>query len=190
MLVIFLIFYRQFGHFSFYLAEWYCHYQQTDSDPSVWRQTHYDVVSVTSNTLWCRQCDVKHIMLSSVWRHTLWCRQCDVKHIMMSSVWRQTHYDVVSVTSNTLWCHQCDVKHIMMSSVWRQTHYDVISVTSNTLWCHQCDVKHIMMSLIKTVMSVLTVSTYIITSMTACPIILPVIPAIMSGPSQLSLFYL
>jgi hypothetical protein len=89
-------------------------------------------VSVTSNTLWCRQCDVKHIMMSS---NTLCCRQCDV-----------THYDVVSVTSNTLWCRQCDVKHIMMSSVWRQTHYDVVSVTSNTLWCHQCDVKHIMMS--------------------------------------------
>jgi Zn finger protein HypA/HybF involved in hydrogenase expression len=63
---------------------------------SVWRQAHYDVVSVTSNT---------------------WCRQCDVKHIMMSSVWRQAHYDVVSVTSNTLWCHQCDVKHIMMSLI-------------------------------------------------------------------------
>jgi hypothetical protein len=93
-------------------------------------------VSVTSNTLWCRQCDVKHIMMSSVWRQTHYVVVSVTSHIMMSSVWRQTHYDVVSVTSNTLWCRQCDVKHIMMSSVWRQTHYDVISVTSNTLWCH------------------------------------------------------
>jgi hypothetical protein len=121
--------------------------------------------------------------LSSIW--TFFLLSCWVI-LSLSTNWLWS----VSVTSNTLWCRQCDVKHIMMSSVWRQTHYDVISVTSNTLWCHQCDVKHIMMSLIKTVMSVLTVSTYIITSMTACPIILPVIPAIMSGPSQLSLFYL
>ena len=33
---------------------------------SVWRQAHYDVVSVTSNTLWCHQCDVKHIMMSLI----------------------------------------------------------------------------------------------------------------------------
>ena len=96
--------------------------------------------------------------------------QCDVKHIMMSSVLRQAHYDAVSVMSNTLWCRQCDVKHIMMPSVWRQAHYDVVSVTSNTLWCRQCDVKHIMMSPITIITSVLKVSTYIITSITALPI--------------------
>jgi hypothetical protein len=50
------------------------------------------------NWLWSKKLSV------SVTSSTLWCRQCDVKHIMMPSVWCQTHYDVVSVTSNTLWC--------------------------------------------------------------------------------------
>ena len=44
----------------------------------------------------------------------------------------------------------------------------------------QCDVKHIMMPLIKAITSVLNVSAYIITSITARPMGLGVIPAIMS----------
>jgi len=44
----------------------------------------------------------------------------------------------------------------------------------------QCDVKHIMTLLIKTITSVLKVSTHIITSLLACPVRLAAILAIMS----------
>jgi hypothetical protein len=44
----------------------------------------------------------------------------------------------------------------------------------------QCDIKHVLTSLIKTTTPVLKISTYIITSITACPVELAVILAIMS----------
>jgi hypothetical protein len=60
---------------------------------------------------------------------------------------------------------------------------DIVSINRLTLilkTISQCDVKHIMMLQIKTIMWVLEVSTYIIISIIARPIILTVILVIMS----------
>ena len=54
----------------------------------------------------------------------------------------------------------------------------------------QCDVKHIMMLLMKTMTSLLKVSTYIITSDATHPTGVAVILAIMSRPSKGMLFYI
>ena len=54
----------------------------------------------------------------------------------------------------------------------------------------QCDVKHMMMLLIKTITSLLKVSTYIITSNPTHRTGLALILAIMSRPSKQMLFYI
>jgi hypothetical protein len=111
-----------------------------------------DIISFNGLTLILNiiyQYDVKHILILNI------IYQYDVKHILILNIIYQ--YDVKHILILNI-IYQYDVKHILILNI-----------------IYQYDVKHIMKLLIKTIASVLKVSTYIITIFTSHPIRLAVI---------------